>query len=136
VEFPLHILLVPIVILELFVLALALAFLLASIYVRFRDIEHIWSVVMQGAFYATPIIYPITMVAAVSPVAAKVLLLNPVAQIIQDMRQLVVLDTTDTVWTYINNPAIQIIPIVIIIVAIVLAVIVFNKNSKKFAESI
>lgn len=136
VEFHLHILLAPLVVLELYVLALALAFLLASIYVRFRDIEHIWSVVMQGAFYATPIIYPITMVAAVSPVAAKVLLLNPVAQIIQDMRQLVVLDTTDTVWTYINNPAIQIIPIVIIIVAIVLAVIVFNKNSKKFAESI
>jgi ABC-2 type transport system permease protein len=136
VDFHWHILFVPLVILELYVLALALAFLLASIYVRFRDIGHIWDILMQGAFYATPIIYPITMVAAVSSTAAKALLLNPMAQIIQDARYLVVTDSTETVWTYIANPFIQIVPILIIVVLVVVATVAFRKNSKKFAERI
>lgn len=41
---------------------------------------------MQAGMYATPIIYPISMVMEKSPLAAKVLMLNPLAQIIQDMR--------------------------------------------------
>ena len=36
---------------------------LASLYVYFRDVAHIWEVVLQAMFYATPIIYPISMVA-------------------------------------------------------------------------
>lgn len=47
-------------IIEMFILALSLAFLLSALFVRFRDVNYIWEVVMQGAFYATPIIYPIS----------------------------------------------------------------------------
>jgi ABC-2 type transport system permease protein len=104
--------------------------------VRFRDIGHIWDILMQGAFYATPIIYPITMVAAVSPVAAKALLLNPMAQIIQDARYLIVNDTTETIWTYLANPLLQIIPILLVLALVAIAAVSFRKNSKKFAEMI
>ena len=64
-------------IIELFVFSLSIAFLLSALYVRFRDINYIWEVVLQAGFY-TPILYPISMVIAVSPLAAKVLLISPV----------------------------------------------------------
>jgi ABC-2 type transport system permease protein len=136
VDFHWHILLAIPVLIELYVLALGLALLLSTIYVKFRDIGHIWDVVLQGAFYATPIIYPISMVATVSATGAKALLLNPMAQIIQDARYLVVYDGTDTIWTYLSNPFVQIIPIIIVLALIMLAAFYFRKNSKKFAEQI
>ena len=33
--------------------------LLSALYVRFRDVQPIWEVVLQAAFYATPILYAI-----------------------------------------------------------------------------
>ena len=42
---------------ELFAFSLSLAFLLSALYVRFRDIGFIWEVAIQGAFFATPIMY-------------------------------------------------------------------------------
>ena len=41
---------------------MALAFILGALFVRFRDLNYIWEVLMQAAFYATPILYPLTMV--------------------------------------------------------------------------
>src|SRR5687768_2564352 len=43
------ILLFPLNILELYIVALAIAFLLAALYVKYRDISHIWEVFLQGA---------------------------------------------------------------------------------------
>jgi len=136
VDFRWSILLVPIFILELYVFALALAFLLSALYVKFRDVQHIWDVLLQGAFYATPIIYPISMVMSISGVAAKVMLMNPVAQIIQDVRYNLVTVQTDTIWGVINHTALALIPMIIVTVLIVLASIYFRRNSKKFAEEV
>jgi ABC-2 type transport system permease protein len=136
VDFHWHFLLLPLVLVELYVFALAVAFLLSALYVKYRDVGHIWDVIMQAAFYATPIIYPISMVAATSAVFAKVLLLNPVAQMIQDARYLMVNPSTETVWNYIGNPFIAIIPLLIVVALIILASTYFRKHSKRFAEEI
>lgn len=50
-------------IIQLYAISLGVALLLGSLYVYFRDVGHIWEVVLQAMFYATPIIYPISMVA-------------------------------------------------------------------------
>ena len=142
VQFHWRIFLAPFVFIELYLFALGLALLLSSLYVRFRDVGHLWDIVMQGWFYATPIIYPLSMVYAPGGVStvtrmtmAKVLLMSPMAQIIQDMRTLIVLPT-DTVWTFIGNPVIKCIPLVIVVVVLALGIYVFNKRSKMFAEEI
>ena len=57
-----RVLLVPFSIIQLYCLGLGVALLLASLFVYFRDVAHIWEVVLQAMFYATPIIYPISMV--------------------------------------------------------------------------
>lgn len=131
-----HALLAIPLIIELYVLALGIAFLLSSINVKLRDVGYLWDILLQAAFYATPIIYPLQMVAAQSEWAAKLLLLNPVAQIIQDMRYVLVTDQTLTLWNFVEQTWKHIIPFAIIFVITILAVIYFKKNSKKFAEQL
>lgn len=129
-------LLLPLNILELYVFGLALAFLLGAAYVKYRDISYIWEVILQGAFYAVPIIYPISMVIAKSEFAAQILLLNPLAQIIQDARYNLVTHQTTTTDGLIDNPFIAAIPHIIVVVSIVVATLYFRKNSKYFAEKV
>jgi len=138
VSFHWHILLIPLVLIQLFVLAMGVSFLLATLYVKFRDIAHIWEVLLRIAFYATPIIYPISMIANMAnPMIAKAMVVfNPMAQIIQDARYLIVTPETETVWSLVHNFWVALIPIFITIVIAVLALIYFRKNSKNFAEII
>ena len=53
-------LLVPVFLVELYILALGIGFLLGAINVKYRDIMSIWDVCIQALFYAVPIIYPVT----------------------------------------------------------------------------
>lgn len=129
-------LLVPINIIELYVLSLAIAFLLAAVYVKFRDIAHIWDVFMQGLFYATPIIYPLSMVIAYNLTAAKVLMLSPVAQVIQDVRYNAISHKVVTTESLIDNTFISLIPYMIVIVLVVWAAYYFKKSQKYFAENV
>ncbi len=122
-------------ILELYVLSLGIAFLLGSINVKYRDITSIWDVIVQALFYAVPIIYPIQMVASTSVKAAKLILLNPIAQCIQDVRYNLITTETVTTWNYVLNPTV-IIPILIVIVILVLGALTFRRKSKFFAEEI
>lgn len=130
------VLLFPFNVLELYIFALALAFLLAALYVKFRDIAHIWEVFLQGLFYATPILYPLSMVMAVNAAAAKVLMLSPIAQVIQDARYNAISHTAVTTNSVIHNPLIQPVPYIIIAVTVVWAVWYFRKSQKYFAENV
>jgi ABC-2 type transport system permease protein len=130
------ILLLPLNIFELYIFALAIAFLLAAMYVKYRDISHIWEVFLQGAFYATPILYPISLVAVQSEMAAKLLMLNPVAQIVQDVRYNLVTHQTMRTNDLISNPFIALIPYVIVVVSIIVASLYFKRNQKYFAENV
>lgn len=123
-------------VLELFLFGLALAFLLSALYVKFRDINYIWELVLQAGFYATPILYPISMVVAVSPFVAQLMVLNPVAQIVQDARASVISADTPTIATLYSNPYMHIVPIMIVIVLAVLSGLYFRKKSPGFAEEI
>ena len=49
----------PLLVGALALLVLGLAMLLSALFVRYRDVKPIWEVVVQLAFYATPVIYAI-----------------------------------------------------------------------------
>ena len=55
--------LIPLLLIELYALALGISFILSTLFVRFRDIGPIWEVFLQAGMYMTPIIYPISFVA-------------------------------------------------------------------------
>lgn len=119
---------------ELFIFAIALAFFLSALFVRFRDISYIWEVVLQAAFYATPILYPLSMI---PDKAAKILMLNPMAQLIQDARHVLVTPATETVYhIYGGKWWIMIVPIGITLLVAILAATYFRARSKYFAEEV
>ena len=140
VEFRPTILLFPLVVVELYIFALGIAFLLSTMFVRFRDIGHIWDVIMQAWFYATPIIYPLTQLINVGwlSVAKLALMLNPIAQIIQDARYLVVTTQTETIWGLVGQQCwlLKLIPLLIIAIVLLVGVTVFRRRSPYFAEEL
>lgn len=140
VEFRPTILLFPLVVVELYIFALGITFLLSTMFVRFRDIGHIWDVIMQAWFYATPIIYPLTQLINVGwlSVAKLVLMLNPIAQIIQDARYLVVTTQTETIWGLVGQQCwlLKLIPLLIIVIVLLVGVTVFRRRSPYFAEEL
>ena len=140
VEFRPIILLFPFVIMELYLFSLGVALLLSTLFVRFRDIGHIWDVIMQAWFYATPIIYPLTQLINVGwlSVAKLVLMLNPIAQIIQDARYLVVTTQTETIWGLVGQQCwlLKLIPLLIIAIVLLVGVTVFRRRSPYFAEEL
>jgi ABC-2 type transport system permease protein len=128
-----HVLWVIPLIMELFVLALGVAFFLSALFVKLRDLNYIWEIILQAGFYATPVFYPLVLVPAEY---AKWLLLNPMAQIIQDLRHVIVSTESPTIDTYWSSPYMRLIPITLIIVMAVLSAWYFRRNAKSFAEEI
>jgi ABC-2 type transport system permease protein len=83
----------PFLILALAAFTTGLGMLLSSLFVRYRDIKPIWEVALQILFYGTPIFYPIDVVLHRSELAAKLMLLNPFAAIIQQSRHALIAPT-------------------------------------------
>ncbi|HEP1820122.1 TPA: ABC transporter permease [Streptococcus suis] len=120
---------------ELVLLATGIAFILSSLFVRFRDIGPIWEVVLQAGLYATPIIYSLTfIIQRGQTTVAKIMMLNPIAQIIQDLRHFIIYSGSMTIRDLIGNPLIIAIPYVLPIIVYVIGYFIFNKNAKRFAE--
>ncbi|MBF1002681.1 MAG: ABC transporter permease [Candidatus Nanogingivalaceae bacterium] len=137
VKYHLTVLWLPFNIILLFAVAFGLALILSTLYVKFRDVSHIWEVFMQILVYSMPIMYPISMVSKVSIFGvsvAKLMMLNPIALAIQDIRHNLIALETPTFWTLFQNYWIAIIPISLAIFLVVFGLWYFNKNSKKFAE--
>ncbi len=119
--------------LEMFTLSIALAFLLSALFVKLRDMNYIWEVFMQGAFYATPIFYAMSFL---SPKYQMILILNPMAQIMQDARYLLITHQTPTIGTIYGNEWMRLIPIGFTLIMLVAAALYFRHRSKFFAEDI
>jgi ABC-2 type transport system permease protein len=124
-------LIIPLII-ELFVFALGISFFLSAAFVKFRDVTYIWEIVLQAGFYASAIIYPLTLVPGE---LQKWFFLNPIVQIIQDARHAMVTDTTIVIWDAIHSFAI-VIPFMIVIAAVIIGGVYFKRRSRYFAEDI
>jgi len=76
------------------------------------------------------------MVASSSVLAAKIILLNPIAQSIQDIRYNLITKETITTWNFLDNDFMKVFPIFLIIFLLVKGAFYFRKKSKFFAEEI
>jgi ABC-type polysaccharide/polyol phosphate export permease len=111
---------------ELYILVVGVALLLCALYPKFRDIHHIWEVFVQLGFWATPIIYPISIVPAKYH---TVIFLNPVARIIQGCRNALIGQGSEFLG-FTNHIIIISFAACLFIVGLVM----FNKLSRSFAE--
>ena len=126
----------PFLLIQLFIFSLGVSFFLSAAFVKFRDISYIWEVALQGAFYATPILYPVSFISDYSETATKILMLNPVAQMIQDFRFILVTDQSTRIDQVYDSHWIRLVPIGLTLLIAILASAYFRSRSKYFAEEL
>jgi ABC-2 type transport system permease protein len=129
-------LLLPLILVEIYIFALGLSLILSTAFVKFRDIGYIWEVIMQAGFYLTPVLYSLSIIHNVT--YQKVLLLNPMAQAIQDARYSIVSHDPRVITTsrVFNDSWHVFIPIILVIITLFIGLWYFRKESKYFAENI
>ena len=76
------------------------------------------------------------MVVNYSEVTANVLMLNPIAQVIQDVRFCLITNETVTGWAILPNVFLKLVPLLLVAIMFTIGVLVFKKKSKYFAEEI
>ena len=87
----------PVIIGALVAFVLGIVLITSALYVRYRDVQPIWDVILQMLFYGTPVLYPIEVVQDDFPRAAEwIVTLNPFAAIVQQMRHAVIDPTADS----------------------------------------
>ena len=120
---------------ELITFATGLAFILSSFFVKYRDMGPIWELVLQAGMYSTPIIYSITYIIQRGHTGvAKIMMMNPIAQVVQDLRHHIVFDGATISLDIYDNKWMVAVPYLISIVVFIIGFTIFKKNSKKFAE--
>jgi ABC-2 type transport system permease protein len=123
---------IPLII-ELVAFALGLSFLLSTLFVKFRDFSHIWDVILQVLFYATPIIYVFNIV---PHTFAQLMSLNPLAQIFQDIRSVMITPQTLTTKQVFDSQLGRILPAVAVLAVLALSALYFRSRSRNFAEEL
>lgn len=130
-------LLFPIAAVVLFVFTAAVSMALSVLYVRFRDVAIIWTVLAQVLFYATPILYPVNFKEQTSTTYEHLLMVNPLAVIFEQARVWIlhepqapsVVDAAGG-WT-------GLIPALAIFVAVcAFGIWTFNREAPKIAEQL
>jgi ABC-2 type transport system permease protein len=119
---------------ELYCFTLGLALILAAVFVRLRDLGQVWELGLQVLFYASPIIYPVGFL---PPFARDAVFLNPVTQVLQDVRALVLYPdlpgntiTADAAFGTFGH----LIPIGIAIATLGIGLLLFRREEPWFAE--
>ena len=106
--------------------SLGVGLILAAITVKFRDIMHLYSVFTTALMYLTPVIYPMSIL---PEWLEKIVLLNPITNILMMFRNLMIYGALPTVLSLILG-------IAEVIVVLILGVYVFYKNQDDFILNI
>jgi ABC-2 type transport system permease protein len=87
----------PVIVGALVAFVLGIVLFTSAMYVKYRDVQPIWDVILQMLFYGTPVLYPIEVVQDDFPRAAEwIVTLNPFAAIVQQMRHAAIDPTADS----------------------------------------
>lgn len=116
----------PLIFVLQFVLVFGLSLALSALNVYFRDVQFIWRVILQAGFFATPILYPITIFPSN---LQRLVMTNPMARIITMSRDCIL---------YRTGPAAGDLAYVAVAAVLVLLAgyLIFDRLEPRFAEEI
>ena len=101
------------------------SFITAPLYVKIRDLNQIWEVLLQVLFFSSPIIYPISLIPAN---VQSILYLNPMTLLIEHSRVALIdnnIARTDHLFIFIG----------IVILCFIGSIWLFNRNTKNLIEN-
>lgn len=117
-----NLLFLPLLLLYVLMFSAGLGFLLSALVVFFRDIGHLWSVVITAWTYATPLFYPVSIL---PEWAAPLMDFNPMYHYVTYMREIALWGTTPGVTENLLCFGIG-------LVTLIIGILVFRKLEKKF----
>ncbi len=124
----------PVIVLFLVAFTFGTATLLSALFVRFRDIQPIWEVILQALFYAAPILYPIEAVQHKFPKLASALMANPLGALMEQSRHWIIDPTAPTAADVIGGVPRLLIPIGIVVAVLAFGLWYFNREAPRIAE--
>jgi ABC-2 type transport system permease protein len=129
-------LLAPLLLLPLVLMAVGASMFLSALYVRFRDIKPMWEVTLQMLFYATPILYALETISVADWIKRAIVLVNPLATIIQQFRHWVIDPTAPTAAAMAGGAGWLLIPATLAFGIFVLGFRVFDREAPRIAEDL
>ncbi len=124
--------LIPLVAL-LILLATSVAMLVSALFVRYRDVQPIWEVILQILFYASPVIY---VVSAMPESVRQEAVANPIAAILTQIRYALIDPNAPTAGEAIGGDVYLLIPLAIIVILAALGLWVFMREAPRIAEDL
>jgi ABC-2 type transport system permease protein len=124
--------LVPLVVL-LVLFATGMTMLLSALYVRYRDMQPIWEVVVQMLFYASPVIY---VTSTFPDSVEQEAMVNPITAILTEVRYLLIDPAAPSAAEAIGGTARLLIPLFVVVGVFVLGAWVFTREAPRIAEEL
>lgn len=125
----------PLLLLPLGLFAGGLAMLLSALFVRFRDVQPIWEVVLQVAFYGSPILYVLDQLPS-DQLRHLVIWFNPLATILVQSRHSLIDENAPNSWDAAGGFEYLLIPGSIVVGLFALGFWVFNREAPRIAEEL
>ena len=121
-----NVIFLPLVVFYVTLFSTGLAFILSAAAVFFRDVLHIWGVIITAWTYGTPIFYPISWL---SPELATLMQFNPMYQYITYLREIILYGNTPSM-------SLNLVCLAIGVVTFFVGLAVFNHSQRKFINYI
>jgi len=127
-------LLVVPLLLELYLFVLGIGLIVCTVFVRLRDVAQLWDLATQLLIFASPIMYPMS---ALPTWAQKIQYLNPLVQVMQDIRHLVLgrLEPEIDIATVYGSAG-RLLPIAVALGTFALGYRMFSRQSRFFPEQV
>ena len=128
-----YLLLLPVLVLMMAGLALGFGIIISSMTTKYRDLQVLFSFVVQLWMYATPIVYPLSQTKSMTyfgiPVH-KLMCLNPVTPIIETFKYGFLGCGAFVGWRWL------IYSFVFMVILLAIGIVVFNKVQKSFMDTV
>ena len=124
---------IPLLIVMLVFFTVGVTMLLSALFVRFRDVQPIWEVLLQLLFYGSPVIYVIT---TVPESFRELVMFNPIAAILTQWRHAVIDQGAPTAGTAIGGLELLVVPVAIVAAIFALGLWVFTREAPRIAENL
>lgn len=128
----------PLVVAVLILFAFGMSMLLAIAFVRFRDIEPIWSVSLQIMFYTSGVFFTLDTIAGQKhgQLLLDIMLCNPFAAILAWGRHVFVDPSWEAPWQAMSSGWLLLVPAAFVVVALVGGFLLFRAQAPKVAEDL
>lgn len=120
---------------ELYALILGIGLFLSAVFVFYRDVGHFWEIITQLLLYAAGVVFPLD-IAFGHRFLEKLLLMNPMGQIVEDARHAIASGSPEVPWSFHELGILEVVPLGLVVLALVGGSLVFRRLTPRFAESL